>query len=62
MAVASRPLQPGDMALFIPENLIITLDRVFESEFVGERCHVLHTAGKAVYPELERKCVIEMNV
>ena len=36
MAVAARPLQPGDVALFIPEHLVITLDRVFESEFVGE--------------------------
>ncbi|GFH30742.1 rubis-subs-bind domain-containing protein [Haematococcus lacustris] len=35
MAVASRPLQPGDLALSIPSHLVITLDRVFESEFVG---------------------------
>jgi len=42
MAVAARPLQPGDVALFMPEHLVITLDRVFESEFVAE----LLTAGK----------------
>ncbi|KAL6749765.1 hypothetical protein V8C86DRAFT_2833769 [Haematococcus lacustris] len=36
MAVASRPLQPGDLALSIPSHLVITLDRVFESEFVAE--------------------------
>jgi len=36
MAVASRPLALGDCALRVPEHLVITLDRVFESEFVAE--------------------------
>lgn len=36
LVVARGPLKPGDVALRIPDNLIITLDRIFESEFVGE--------------------------
>lgn len=34
--VAAQPLKAGDVALQVPKNLIITLDRVFESDFVAE--------------------------
>jgi hypothetical protein len=36
VVVASRPLAAGEAAVSIPEHLVITLDRIFESEFVGE--------------------------
>lgn len=42
LAVAKRDLQPGDIALSIPENLVVTLDRIFEDEGVAE----LLTTGK----------------
>ena len=32
VTVANRPLVPGDLALRIPESLIVTLDRVFEGD------------------------------
>ena len=36
VTVAARDLAPGDLALAIPENLIVTLDRVFEDSAVAE--------------------------
>ena len=33
---AARPLAAGDTAICIPEHMCVTLDRIFESEFVGE--------------------------
>lgn len=36
VTVASQPLFPGDLALRIPEHLIVTLDRVFEDSAVAE--------------------------
>lgn len=36
MLVASQPLKAGDVALRVPDRLVITLDRVFESDFVAE--------------------------
>jgi hypothetical protein len=35
VTVASEPLQPGDLALRIPERLVVTLDRIFEDGAVG---------------------------
>lgn len=36
VTVASEELQPGDMALRIPERLVVTLDRIFEDGAVAE--------------------------
>ncbi|GIL80626.1 hypothetical protein Vretimale_9217 [Volvox reticuliferus] len=36
VVVASRPLAAGEVAVSIPEHLCVTLDRIFESEFVAE--------------------------
>lgn len=36
LTVASEPLQPGDLALRIPERLVVTLDRIFEDGAVAE--------------------------
>ncbi|KAG2424087.1 hypothetical protein HXX76_014763 [Chlamydomonas incerta] len=36
VVVASRPLAAGETAISIPEHMCVTLDRVFESEFVAE--------------------------
>ncbi|GFR44785.1 hypothetical protein Agub_g6117, partial [Astrephomene gubernaculifera] len=36
VVVAGRPLAAGEVALSIPEHLCVTLDRIFESEFVAE--------------------------
>lgn len=36
VTVAVAPLAPGDLALRIPENLVVTLDRVFEDDTVAE--------------------------
>ncbi len=40
VTVAAEPLQPGDVALRVPERLVVTLDRIFEDGAVG-------TAGPA---------------
>jgi len=37
VVVARSPLSPGDVALRVPDRLVVTLDRVFESEGLGER-------------------------
>lgn len=42
LTVAAAPLQPGDIALRIPEHLIVTLDRVLEDNTLAE----LLTTGK----------------
>lgn len=42
MTVAAQPLAAGELALSIPEHLVVTLDRVFESEALAE----MLTAGK----------------
>eukprot|EP00878_Enallax_costatus_P011624 GHUV01012133.1.p1 GENE.GHUV01012133.1~~GHUV01012133.1.p1 ORF type:complete len:193 (+),score=48.65 GHUV01012133.1:313-891(+) len=42
MTVAAQPLKAGDLAVSIPEHLVVTLDRVFESEALAE----MLTAGK----------------
>ena len=42
VTVASTALQPGDVALRIPEHLIVTLDRVLEDNTLAE----LVTTGK----------------
>ncbi|KAI3425759.1 hypothetical protein D9Q98_007734 [Chlorella vulgaris] len=42
IAVATEALQPGDLALRIPEHLIVTLDRVLEDNTLAE----LLTTGK----------------
>lgn len=34
--VASRDLNPGDIAFSIPSRLIVTLDRVFKDETLGK--------------------------
>ncbi|KXZ43296.1 hypothetical protein GPECTOR_95g685 [Gonium pectorale] len=36
VVVAARPLAPGEVAFSVPEHLVLTLDRIFESEFVAE--------------------------
>lgn len=36
ITVAARALQPGDLALRIPEQLIVTLDGVFENNTLSE--------------------------
>lgn len=36
VTVASEPLAPGDLALRIPERLVVTLDRIFEDGAVAE--------------------------
>ncbi len=36
LVVAARPLSPSDVALRIPDNLVISLERVFGSVFVGQ--------------------------
>lgn len=42
MTVAAQPLSAGELALSIPEHLVVTLDRVFESDTLAE----MLTAGK----------------
>ncbi|KAL4418758.1 hypothetical protein ABPG77_005769, partial [Micractinium sp. CCAP 211/92] len=42
ITVASQPLAPGDVALRIPERLIVTLDQVFQDNTLAE----LVTTGK----------------
>lgn len=42
LAVARRDLQPGDVALSIPEDLVVTLSRIFQDDTVAE----LLTTGK----------------
>ena len=36
--VAAVPLNPGDIALRIPERLVVTLSSVFEDDTVAVRC------------------------
>lgn len=36
VTVASKSLKPGDVALRIPDNLVVTLDRIFEDGGVAE--------------------------
>lgn len=36
LTVASMPLSKGDIALRVPEHLIVTLDRIFENEALAE--------------------------
>lgn len=36
MTVASKSLKPGDVALRIPDTLVVTLDRIFEDGGVAE--------------------------
>jgi histone-lysine N-methyltransferase SETD3 len=36
ITVAAQPLAPGDVALRMPEHLIVTLDRVFEDNTLAE--------------------------
>jgi histone-lysine N-methyltransferase SETD3 len=43
MSVAARDLQPGDVALSIPDKLTVTLDRIFENESLAE---LLTTGGR----------------
>ena len=41
VTVAKARLEPGEVALSIPENLVVTLSRVFEDESLGRQpCHV----------------------
>jgi hypothetical protein len=42
VTVAACDLAAGDVALSVPENLVVTLDRIFESEGLAE----MLTAGK----------------
>lgn len=42
VTVAAADLKAGDVALSVPENLVVTLDRIFESEGLAE----MLTAGK----------------
>ena len=46
VTVAATPLQPGDVALSIPEELVVTLDRIFECENLGESLEVLGDVSK----------------
>ena len=44
------PLNPGDIALRIPERLVVTLSSVFEDDTVAVRCQIVcplvaHSAG-----------------
>ena len=36
VTVASKSLKPGDVALRIPDTLVVTLDRIFEDGGVAE--------------------------
>jgi histone-lysine N-methyltransferase SETD3 len=58
VTVAAQPLRAGDVALSVPEKLVVTLDRIFESEGLAE----MLTAGKlselaclALYMMYEKK-------
>lgn len=42
VTVAAQPLSAGEVALSIPEHLVVTLDRIFESQSLAE----MLTAGK----------------
>lgn len=42
VTVAAADLKAGDVALSVPQNLVVTLDRIFESEGLAE----MLTAGK----------------
>eukprot|EP00879_Flechtneria_rotunda_P016734 GHRR01017515.1.p1 GENE.GHRR01017515.1~~GHRR01017515.1.p1 ORF type:complete len:363 (+),score=117.95 GHRR01017515.1:222-1310(+) len=42
VTVAAQPLKAGEVALSVPEHLVVTLDRIFESEGLAE----MLTAGK----------------
>lgn len=42
VTVAACDIKAGDVALSVPENLVVTLDRIFESEGLAE----MLTAGK----------------
>lgn len=44
MAVAARDLAAGEVALSVPEQLTVTLDRIFESDTVAE----LLTTGRGL--------------
>ncbi len=46
MVVAKRRVRAGEVVLRIPERLVVTLDRIFESEFVGA-CAALRGRGSA---------------
>eukprot|EP00882_Tetradesmus_deserticola_P007868 GHRQ01008282.1.p1 GENE.GHRQ01008282.1~~GHRQ01008282.1.p1 ORF type:complete len:243 (+),score=80.61 GHRQ01008282.1:315-1043(+) len=58
VTVAAQPLRAGDVALSVPAQLVVTLDRIFESEGLAE----MLTAGKlselaclALYMMYEKK-------
>lgn len=42
VTVAAQPMAAGEVALSVPENLVVTLDRIFESQSLAE----MLTAGK----------------
>jgi histone-lysine N-methyltransferase SETD3 len=42
VTVAATDMKAGDVALSVPQNLVVTLDRIFESEGLAE----MLTAGK----------------
>ena len=50
MTVAAVPLSPGDIALRIPERLIVTLSSVFEDDTVAVRARVSAPRNLLLYP------------
>ena len=42
------PLNPGDIALRIPERLVVTLSSVFEDDTVAVRCSCAVFAAKCL--------------
>lgn len=41
VTVAASALSPGDVALSIPDELVVTVDRIVQSETLGEICLVV---------------------
>lgn len=62
VTVASTVLQPGDVALSVPEHLVVTLNRIFESDSnLGERQHILWCACTSNSPCLTFNLVVDVG-